>query len=829
MLAATYLAAALVVALSVLTGRAILAACGRRDWVGIEPAVGFAALMTVQGLLAQFPANREGLLLGLVALFLASLYLLRRTGGWRLPGSPWFWAAVAAAVLLTAVPFIVSGRWGLLGMGYNNDLGLHLAWAESLRSGFGTEPFAGYPLGPHGLAASLSFLPGISLGTSFIGIIVAIPVLTVMTAWYALERLVPRRRLAAAVLVTFTYLMASFFAQAAFKEVMAAMFLLAFTIALPEILPRPATHRERPRLIAPVIVLLAGIVFTYSFPGLAFPVAVTLAWALSDREFRSKVSQGSVFAFLRRPVVAVGLSAVVLLLLALFLFGPFGGFISTFTKVATGEAFGRVSAVEAFGVWLNPDYRLDSDSSTPLPGLMGAIGVAAVLLALWWWYRQPRSVYPFALLACIAFYLLSLPWVGDYSLAKALVISSPIVMVVILTALFSAPPDLRAGAGTGSGRARRAVWIGWRSFGLVFVVLAFSSSLLALRDASVSPPGKAEQLAAFRDQVEGKSVLYGDQDRFASYYLTGVDVSLPHPFFPDPDITANQNKPFKGKFGQSAIDFDSFDAETLNNHDYVITTAAAWTSKPPPFFELVDQTNDFKLWRRTGTAFDRSILKENAFPARLIDCSREEDLDFSQLDGEAVLMPETVLGPVGDWSPSFRIRPGESVSQSLDLTPGRWRISLQYFTPGGMTLSAPGLRVEFDPAIDGQRMSNKSTKSFGQVWPGGLIEVEVAGPVEFTVETSEPSAIQRITRYSRETSLGRIALTRTGPRERTSMSETCGRWVDFFRHSNPDDAQDAPARDGAAVDSGAGSRSSDPTGKVPTGPGGAGAANSGSG
>ena len=53
-------------------------------------------------------------------------------------------------VLVLSIPFAVSGRWGLLGVGFNNDLGLHLAWAEWLRSGFGPAPDAGYPLGPHG-------------------------------------------------------------------------------------------------------------------------------------------------------------------------------------------------------------------------------------------------------------------------------------------------------------------------------------------------------------------------------------------------------------------------------------------------------------------------------------------------------------------------------------------------------------------------------------------------------------------------------------------------------------------------------------------------------
>ena len=67
--------------------------------------------------------------------------------------------------LALAIPFAVSGRWGLIGVGFNNDLGLHLAWAEWLRSGFGPTPEAGYPLGPHALATTVAAVPGIGLGT----------------------------------------------------------------------------------------------------------------------------------------------------------------------------------------------------------------------------------------------------------------------------------------------------------------------------------------------------------------------------------------------------------------------------------------------------------------------------------------------------------------------------------------------------------------------------------------------------------------------------------------------------------------------------------------
>ncbi len=453
-------------------------------------------------------------------------------------------------------------------------------------------------------------------------------------------------------------------------------------------------------------------------------------------------------------------------------------------------------------MWLTSDYRLDGAMSTPLPGLMGLVGIGAAALALWWWYRQPRSIYPIAFLACVAFYLASLPWVGDYSLAKALVISSPIVMVMTLTALLSGPPARPKASGGpadsagpdapgGSGLLR----LGWASFAVVFVLMASASSLLVLRDASVPPPGRAQTLASFEEQVAGKSVLYGDQDRFAPYYLPGADVSLPLEDFPEDDVTADRKKPFEGA-SQSAIDFDSFDAETLNSHDFMITTAAAFTSKAPPFFELVDQNAYFQLWKRTGKAFDRPILNENALPAREVDCSNEGGRYFSGLDGEAVLLPQTVLGLADDWQPSPELAQGEEATMTLDLTPGQWRISLQYFTPDGMTLSAPGYARKLAPAIDGQRISNQATGSFGQFWPGGVIEVEEEGPVEFTARAFEPSTIQDLTGYSRETKLGRMALTRTEARRRVPMAEICDEWVDFYRRAEP------PATPGSGAGSG---------------------------
>ena len=762
-----------VVAGSLLIGRAITRACGREKWWGIEPAVGFAALMAVEGLLARVPGTRAALVAGAAALVILSLWVLRRPGRDDLPGSPFFWVAGLIAALFLTIPFLITGHWGLLGMGYNNDLGLHLAWAEWLRSGFGTEPSDGYPLGPHGLTAALSAIPDFALGRVFIGQVAAIAVLTVMTAWAAVEPLGRWRRLLAALLVGLPYLMVSYFAQAAFKELAAAMFLLAFVIALPGLTPLPADRRFR--AILPLLVLMLGIIFTYSFPGLAWPLAALLAWLLADPAFRARLKPSGIWSWLKHPAVLISVLLGLGLIAALAFVGPFG-FGDAFSEVATSNAFGPVSALEGLGIWLTSDYRLAGNLDTPVPALLGAISVLSLLVALWWWRKQPRSPYPLAFLACAFLYLVSLPWVGDYSLAKALVIAAPVTMVVILTALLSGPE--------GGWKPSQGMDFGaWVTLAALFVVGATASSLIVLRDASVAPPGHAKELGAFKKEVKGKRVLYADQDRFAPYYLTGARVTVPLAEFPDPDVVENPKKPFQGDTGQGVIDFDSFEGESLGTFDYVITSSAAFQSEAPPFFEEVDRTNSYILWKRVDEAVSRPVLNELTLPARLADCSIGGGRYFStEVEGTATIMPPTVLALRDKWEPSPELEAGDSATMTLDLTPGFWWISMQYFTPRGFTLTTDtGFKRIFKPAIDGQRLANLETGSNGQYWPAGVIEVKEAGPVTISVKAKDPSSLQRFTGYSRSTKLGRVAAMKGQGRRKVAMNEICGQWVDYFR------------------------------------------------
>jgi Ca2+/Na+ antiporter len=801
----TYASAALICAASLLVGRATMSVAGRRSWSWLEPAVGLAAVLTVTGVLARAPGHGTSATLGLVALLIAAAAI-----AWRAPYEAKGalregWPVAVVVLLALSIPFAISGRWGLLGVGFNNDLGLHLAWAEWLRSGFGPTPEAGYPLGPHGLAVAVAAVPGIGLGKAFTGEIVAIGVLTGLTALGALRELAAGRRVLATSLVALCYLAASYYAQAAFKETAEALFVLAFAIYLTTISkkqtkgpgspgsrsPSPDTQQRAPRAVSgvgdllPGLTLAGGIFFSYSFAGLAWPIAILGLWSLTLPEVRRMLRPGAVLRFLLRPLTLLTLLLLGGLAVVVTVVGPFG-FASTFNKVAGSNTYGPVSPLETLGVWPAGNYRLDAAGGARLPGLAGAIGALALLAGVAWWVRRRELTIPVALGACAVLYLASLPFSGDYSQAKALMIAAPLAMLVAIRPLMSEFPFFHQARGrplaTYGGR-RSTTRLAWAVLAVAFVGGAVYSSFLALRDAPVGPPGHGAELQAFLPVVQGKSVLYAGQDRYAAYELQGADTHVPLVEFPDPEVEANPEKPFDTGDAYSPIDFDSFSRGTLDRFPFVITGRAAWNSQAPRNFRRVMATPSYVLWKRTGpTPEDRHVLLEGTEAAAHASCAAPEVRILLANPGRASLFPDAVTGPKAAWREESVLGAGESASQTLSLPRGSWNLSLQYFSPFDLILSAPGFSEPLAAALDGQRPNTISLGNNGQFWPAGRFESD-GGQVRFEISAADAGTLQDLSGYDGKAYVGGLVAVPAGPHRIVPLIAACGGWLDWYESS----------------------------------------------
>ncbi|MFN8163411.1 MAG: hypothetical protein U0R26_06185 [Solirubrobacterales bacterium] len=782
----TYASAALICAVSLLVGRALLSLAGRRSWSWLEPAAGFGAVLTVTGVLARAPGHGTSATIGVVALIAAAALLVAGDRRYDAAGALRTGLPVAIAILVVlAIPFAISGHWGLLGVGFNNDLGLHLAWAEWLRSGFGPAPDPGYPLGPHGLAVATAAVPGIGLGQAFIGEILAIGALTGLTALGALGALRPGRRVLAATLVALPYLAASYFAQAAFKETAEALFVLAFAVFLLAPGTPPAAPWPRLRYALPPLALAGGIFFSYSFAGIAWPVAILALWSLTLPGVRRALRPRALLRFLLRPATLLTIVGLGGLALLLTIVGPFG-FASGFNKVAGSNTYGPVSPLESLGIWPASNYRLDAAGGAQLTGLDGTIAILALLVGVAWWVRRGEPTIPIALGACAVLYLVSLPFSGDYSQAKALMIAAPLAMLVairpVLAELGGRGAENRPiSTETGSSRRGLATRIGWAVLAVAFVGGSIYSTFLVLRDAPVGPPGHGSELEAFLPILHGRQVLYAGQDRYAAYDLLGADTHVPLVEFPDPGVSPNPEKPFDTGDAYSPIDFDSFSRGTLNRFPYVITGRAAWNSQAPPNFKRIAATPSYVLWEKTGaTPEDRHVLLEGTEAAAHAGCAAPEIRILLANPGRASLFPDAVIGPKGRWRAGSVLGTGSETSQSLALPPGSWNLSLQYFSPFELTLSAPGFKEPLEAALDGQRPNTISLGNNGQFWPAGRYE-STGGKTRFTISSAGASTLQSLSGYDGKAYVGELVAVPAKPHRIVPLAAACNGWIDWYQ------------------------------------------------
>jgi hypothetical protein len=568
----TYAAVVAICGASLAIGQAAIALCGIRRWSWLSPAVGLALVCAICWASVRMPGH--GVISAIVILVLtivAVIYLHGRieTGEEALRvGIP-----VAIGALLSAsLPFAVEGHFGILGTGFNPDMSQHLLATDRLAHGSASQLLhQGYPLGPHSVVVALGKGLGIGIVQDFSGLTIAAAVLAPLTALAAFADQPPLRRTAAALLVGLPYLVASYFAQGAFKEVIQALFVLAFVLALRE---STRTWRHLTLRYVPAALIAIGSVYTYSFPGLIWLAAIAAIWGTAELVLQ-RVSAGGAWVGgsvrKRRPVFrptnsttnasssgekpsartdpptqatgpaatrALSLAVLVLAIGALPELGRMIDFHSfeTFDPngPGLGNLFGQISPFTTLGIWPSGDFRL-APGDGAVPGFVYYLGAAfaTVLLLIGVrraWRDGDRAILA-GLVSVIALYVASRLGGTPYTSAKALEVASPVLALAILLPLTAGGWRFLPGMREKGARRRPRTPV---ALGTYFVA-AGVCSLLAFANAPIGPTSYSPALTGLRPLLaEGStlvlapdSLLADEQgERYIAWELRGGRVCI---------------------------------------------------------------------------------------------------------------------------------------------------------------------------------------------------------------------------------------------------------------------------------------------------------------
>jgi len=528
----TYAAVLAVCASSLAIGQAAIGLCGGRRWSWLSPAVGLALLGAICWGTVRLPGDGAVSAVVVAVLTVASVAwcvasfpgvgeesdntsVEGRRKALRVGGP-----VALIALLATSLPFLVEGHFGILGTSFNPDMSQHLLAADRLADGQSSQLLnQGYPLGPHAIVVALNKGLGIGLVQGFSGLTVAVAILASLTALAAFRDLPAIPRTAGALLVALAYVVASYFAQGAFKETIQALFLLAFVLALRE---SQRDWRDLQLRFVPAALIAAGSVYTYSFPSLIWlgPAAVlflilsaaggTVGGTMSEEALATGRHGGSpaVTGPAARALGLAGITFAVLTLPELPRMLDFHSF-ETFDPngPGLGNLFGQVSPFEALGIWPSGDFRLaPGDGAVPAVayylGIAFALGLFLYGLG-WLWRRRESAILAGVGAAALAYAAARLGGT-PYTAAKAIEIAAPLVALTILLPLLGPARRLSV---PGGRKSALPSW-GYASAVVLFAAAAGLCSLLALANAPVGPTSYSPKLNEYRKAVgEGPTLV----------------------------------------------------------------------------------------------------------------------------------------------------------------------------------------------------------------------------------------------------------------------------------------------------------------------------------
>ncbi len=710
--------------------------------------VGLALMMLIAVPAIHLPGRAATTAVATLVLVLAGLVLWWLRPAQRPPLSGL--AAGIPVAFLALVPFLASGRAGTLGVSFDNDMGAHLLLAEGYRSAAVAKVWpllAEYPLGPHALTATLAQGTGARTDLVFAGVTFAAPVLLGWTALGAVRNASWAGKTVVAIVVGIPFLIASYYAEGAFKEVMEALFALGAAVALDT--PPPDLGYRR---WIPMALIWAGAISVYSLQGLVWPglfVLVAVAGRAAIRAWRA--SWREALLQLRGEVVpgALGLAVLVIVLIPQLprveKFVSKGGVSNGISKSNLGNLIGPLPGWESMGVWTTPDFRLTPSNALGAgvwAGLVLVLVVGGSILLV----RRGRWVLPASAALAVIVWAYSNGSQSPYVTAKALVIASPLLLAVAVL------PLVERGMVPGTWRAWVAPLIA-----LLLLARVVDSSWEALRAGKVGSPQHLTELRAFQPALRGQRVLFLGDDDFIDWELP-ESRDVPAFYAGTAEVPLNPAKAFA--YGEP-LDFDTVSAQTLNEFDWVVTTRDAASSEPPAGLVLVRSTPFYELWRRTGTVQPRSTLAEGQQPAAVLDCKTPSGRAIVKAGGVAAVRPpasEVPVPPVG---------PGASTTVMLPLDPGTWILETPYLSPLPLEVRAPGLRTVLPANLDRP----------GPRWRIGPVTVSASQPVPVTFHVRRPW----LAPLSDAAFPSSLVATLQAPERVVPIADACGKPVDWYR------------------------------------------------
>jgi hypothetical protein len=448
----------------------------------------------------------------------------------------WSVAAAVAVFCIYAAPVVLSGSATFLGYTVLGDTSVHFTLIDRIAahgtsladlppSSYHTTLWvyfqSGYPLGAHAALAAVRPLAFIDVAWAFqpfLAFIAAALALTVAGLLHGVVR-AGWRTAAVATIAAQPALVYAYAAQGSVKEfatlwiipLLAA--LVAVLAALPSQRSSPTPFRYQPSHLLPLAVASAAgiaVIGVAVVPWLG-PVLLVALWVVVRQRPRSTGRIAALAAAFAGCVALLSLSTLV----------DLGDYLDITKDVITsqtglGNLLAPLDGLQAFGIWLSGDYRIQPVSDPGLDSLalthvlIGVAAASAVVGVVWLVRRRALGPLLFIASSLIALWYVTRTG-GPWADAKALAIAAPSVLL----AAALGPVALE-------GRGPRLA-----AAGIVAALLAggvIVSNAFIYHDVSLAPRERLAELQELGERTSGQGPLvYTEFEEFGKHFLREAD------------------------------------------------------------------------------------------------------------------------------------------------------------------------------------------------------------------------------------------------------------------------------------------------------------------